>query len=66
MENDLTPKTMEQLCKSEGVPYTRQHIRRLCASGEISGAYRLPPVVGQWIIPQESAERFIREKKNEL
>lgn len=61
--DDFTPTSLSELCKRRGVPITRQHISRLCRQGKMENAYRLTPK-GGWIIPKETALRFIAEKKS--
>lgn len=57
----LTAPQMAKLCNQNGVPITRQHITRLCRSGEINAQ-----LIGkQWLIPRSEANDFIEKKKSE-
>lgn len=64
MANEVTAPELAQMCKDAGIAYTRQHISRLCRSGQISGAYQVGAGLRKtWVIPYDSALRFIADKK---
>ena len=61
MTGYVTPTQLASMCKAAGVkPSTRQHIAKLCKTGEI----RAERIGNGWAIPKEAAMRFIADKKN--